>query len=236
MRYSPPPRLPLGRTASAAESKAGIRTSRSDIVRSPSRTDGPVAARYAHDRRLPGHRSGPVPDSHRLPDYPREGHLRLSCRGRVYPTPPCDYGSPPWVLRSPWSASAPTAGPASRRPRGHTFCGADVLLGGRRHLASGAGSPARSASRGRPRCSPGLDDVLARYAGRSIVVLASGDPLVSGIGSRLIRHARPRRGARDSGGVVGRTGPCPDGLGCGGLRDRHSRRPERRHVAPVPVS
>ncbi len=78
-----------------------------------------------------------------------------------------------------WAGVAPAA-------RAHVLR-ADVLLGGRRHLAS---VPASGATR-EPWPSPllaGLDDVLARHTGRSIVALASGDPLVSGIGSTLIRR------------------------------------------------
>lgn len=63
---------------------------------------------------------------------------------------------------------------------------ADVLLGGERHLAM---IPPTDAVR-EPWPSPllsGLDDLLARHPGR-VVALASGDPLVSGIGSTLIRR------------------------------------------------
>ena len=63
---------------------------------------------------------------------------------------------------------------------------ADVLLGGERHLAM---IPPTDAVR-EPWPSPllsGLDDLLARHRGR-VVALASGDPLVSGIGSTLIRR------------------------------------------------
>lgn len=66
---------------------------------------------------------------------------------------------------------------------------ADVVLGGERHLAM---LPAPSRSPGQQRLRwpsplreqlPGLLDALA---GRSVVALASGDPMVSGIGSTLV--------------------------------------------------
>ena len=73
-----------------------------------------------------------------------------------------------------------------RRPHGHTFC-APMSCSAGVGISRRCWPPPRSASRGRPRCSR-VDDVLARHAGRSIVALASGDPLVSGIGSTLIRR------------------------------------------------
>jgi precorrin-6Y C5,15-methyltransferase (decarboxylating) len=63
--------------------------------------------------------------------------------------------------------------------------GAEVLLGGRRHLAL---VPSSAAVR-EPWPSPllaGLPALLERYDGQQVVVLASGDPLVSGIGSTLV--------------------------------------------------
>ncbi|AXY53742.1 hypothetical protein YT1_4351 [Rhodococcus ruber] len=70
-----PPQAPAGMSSRQTESRPvfGL-PGRTPCDRLPG-PGGPVAARDAHDRRLPGHRSGPVPDSHRLPDYPREGHL-----------------------------------------------------------------------------------------------------------------------------------------------------------------
>ncbi|MGW0022531.1 precorrin-6y C5,15-methyltransferase (decarboxylating) subunit CbiE [Rhodococcus sp. NPDC003382] len=64
---------------------------------------------------------------------------------------------------------------------------ADVLIGGRRHLALLPDTPALR----EPWPSPllaGLDDLLARHAGSDVVVVASGDPMVSGIGTTLIRR------------------------------------------------
>jgi len=63
---------------------------------------------------------------------------------------------------------------------------ADVLLGGSRHLAM---VPTREGQLRTPWPSPlkeHLPRLLAEHEGRRIVVLASGDPLVSGIGSTLI--------------------------------------------------
>ena len=64
---------------------------------------------------------------------------------------------------------------------------AEVLLGGRRHLDL---IPAGAAVREEwpSPLLPGLDDLLDRHAGKDVVALASGDPLVSGIGTTLIRR------------------------------------------------
>ncbi len=65
---------------------------------------------------------------------------------------------------------------------------AEVLIGGRRHLAAvpeGLAPTAQRAAWPSP-LVPGLDALLAEHRGRRIVVLASGDPLVSGIGTTLI--------------------------------------------------
>jgi len=73
--------------------------------------------------------------------------------------------------------------PAAVRDR---VLAADVLLGGSRHLAL---VPPTDAVR-EPWPSPlliGLDELLARHTG-TVVALASGDPLVSGIGTTLIRR------------------------------------------------
>lgn len=63
---------------------------------------------------------------------------------------------------------------------------ADVVLGGRRHLSM---LPDRPGQQRRSWPSPlreGLPSMLATLDGRSAVALASGDPLVSGIGTTLI--------------------------------------------------
>lgn len=63
---------------------------------------------------------------------------------------------------------------------------ADVLLGGERHLAM---MPAELTALREPWPRPlraGLPELLARHAGQRIVALASGDPLVAGVGTTLI--------------------------------------------------
>ena len=64
--------------------------------------------------------------------------------------------------------------------------GADVLLGGERHLAM---IPSEVAAVREPWPRPllsGLPALLDRHRGRRIVALASGDPLVAGVGTTLI--------------------------------------------------
>jgi len=63
---------------------------------------------------------------------------------------------------------------------------ADVLLGGERHLGL---VPDVAGQSREPWPSPlrdGLLPLLERHAGRSVVALASGDPLVSGVGSTFV--------------------------------------------------
>lgn len=75
-------------------------------------------------------------------------------------------------------------GPAARA----AVAGAEVLLGGRRHLALVPDQPGRPARVPWPSpLLPALPGLLAEHAGRRVVVLASGDPLVSGIGTTLVR-------------------------------------------------
>ncbi|TQK71756.1 precorrin-6y C5,15-methyltransferase (decarboxylating) subunit CbiE [Nocardioides sp. SLBN-35] len=63
---------------------------------------------------------------------------------------------------------------------------AEVLLGGERHLGLVPAVPGQ-VRRPWPRPLSALPGVLKEHDGRSIVALASGDPLVSGIGTTLIR-------------------------------------------------
>ncbi|WP_257425892.1 precorrin-6y C5,15-methyltransferase (decarboxylating) subunit CbiE [Nocardioides carbamazepini] len=63
---------------------------------------------------------------------------------------------------------------------------AEVLLGGERHLSLVPAVPGQLRLPW-PRPVSGLPAVLAEHEGRSIVALASGDPLVSGIGTTLVR-------------------------------------------------
>lgn len=68
--------------------------------------------------------------------------------------------------------------------------GAEVLLGGERHLD--LVPPAQSQVRTPwPRPMTDLPAFLSEYDGRRVVALASGDPLVSGIGTTLIRLLGP---------------------------------------------
>ncbi|HVK30769.1 MAG TPA: precorrin-6y C5,15-methyltransferase (decarboxylating) subunit CbiE [Nocardioides sp.] len=64
--------------------------------------------------------------------------------------------------------------------------GAEVLLGGERHLALVAPAEGQE-RRAWPRPLSSLATFLGEYDGRRVVALASGDPLVSGIGTTLIR-------------------------------------------------
>jgi len=73
-----------------------------------------------------------------------------------------------------------------------TVLEADVVLGGRRHLAMLPDVPGQ---RREPWPSPlrgGLAELLPTLSGR-VVALASGDPLVSGIGSTLIDFVHPHQ-------------------------------------------
>jgi precorrin-6Y C5,15-methyltransferase (decarboxylating) len=63
---------------------------------------------------------------------------------------------------------------------------APVVLGGERHLALLPAVPGQVRDAWPSPLRDGLPDLLERYAGRELVALASGDPLVSGIGSTLI--------------------------------------------------
>jgi precorrin-6Y C5,15-methyltransferase (decarboxylating) len=63
---------------------------------------------------------------------------------------------------------------------------APVVLGGRRHLALLPDIPDQSREAWPSPLREGLPGLLERYAGQDLVVLASGDPLVSGIGSTLV--------------------------------------------------
>ncbi|MDQ6525390.1 precorrin-6y C5,15-methyltransferase (decarboxylating) subunit CbiE [Nocardioides sp. LHD-245] len=72
--------------------------------------------------------------------------------------------------------------PASRALVGN----AEVLLGGERHLDLVPAVPGQ-VRRPWPRPLSALPGVLKEHEGRRIVALASGDPLVSGIGTTLIR-------------------------------------------------
>ncbi|WP_163377197.1 MULTISPECIES: precorrin-6y C5,15-methyltransferase (decarboxylating) subunit CbiE [Dietzia] len=70
--------------------------------------------------------------------------------------------------------------------RRRAVLGAEVVLGGERHVAMIPGDvTAERVPWPRP-LRDGLPELLERFRGRSIVALASGDPLVAGIGTTLI--------------------------------------------------
>ncbi|MCP2254457.1 precorrin-6Y C5,15-methyltransferase (decarboxylating) [Prauserella aidingensis] len=66
----------------------------------------------------------------------------------------------------------------------------EVLLGGPRQLDLVPDGPYEKRPWPSP-LLPALDDVLAELAGRRVGVLASGDPLLSGIGGTLVRRLGP---------------------------------------------
>lgn len=70
---------------------------------------------------------------------------------------------------------------------------ADVVLGGSRHLDLVPDVPGQERAAWPSPLRENLPAFLEKYAGSSIVVLASGDPLVSGIGSTLIELLGPDR-------------------------------------------
>ncbi|NED98617.1 precorrin-6y C5,15-methyltransferase (decarboxylating) subunit CbiE [Phytoactinopolyspora halotolerans] len=63
--------------------------------------------------------------------------------------------------------------------------GADVLVGGERHLAMVPTDDVRKVSWPKP-FRDGLRELFTAHRGRCVVVLASGDPLVSGVGTTLL--------------------------------------------------
>jgi precorrin-6Y C5,15-methyltransferase (decarboxylating) len=79
-------------------------------------------------------------------------------------------------------------GPAGLSPAARQVVdAAEVLVGGRRHLAWFAASPAEKIVIGAD-VDAALDRVAAERARRQVVVLASGDPLLYGIGGRVVER------------------------------------------------
>ncbi|MET3860757.1 precorrin-6Y C5,15-methyltransferase (decarboxylating) [Dietzia sp. 2505] len=76
--------------------------------------------------------------------------------------------------------------------RRRAVLGADVLLGGERHLAMMPGEVVGERVAWPRPLRSGLPDLLERYDGRSIVALASGDPLVAGVATTLIDLLGPK--------------------------------------------
>ena len=84
---------------------------------------------------------------------------------------------------------------------------AEVLIGGRRHLdlVPADAGPAERLTWPSP-LRPALPGLLDDCAGRRTVVLASGDPLVSGIGTHADRAAGRGRGTDPPVRLLGRAG------------------------------
>jgi precorrin-6Y C5,15-methyltransferase (decarboxylating) len=70
---------------------------------------------------------------------------------------------------------------------------ASVLWGGSRHLSLVPDVQGQSRVPWPSPLASGLPGLLAEYAGRPVVALASGDPLVSGIATTLLEHGAPVR-------------------------------------------
>lgn len=79
--------------------------------------------------------------------------------------------------------------PASR----DLVLGASVLWGGPRHLSLVPSVPGQTRVPWPSPLAAGLPSLLEEYAGRAVVALASGDPLVSGIASTLLDLGAPVR-------------------------------------------
>jgi precorrin-6Y C5,15-methyltransferase (decarboxylating) len=71
--------------------------------------------------------------------------------------------------------------------------GASVLWGGSRHLSSVPAVPGQERVPWPSPLRQGLPDLMSEYAGRAVVALASGDPLVSGIATTLLDLGAPVR-------------------------------------------
>ena len=71
--------------------------------------------------------------------------------------------------------------------------GASVLWGGSRHLSLVPSVPGQTRVPWPSPLAAGLPSLLSEYAGRAVVALASGDPLVSGIASTLLDLGAPVR-------------------------------------------
>jgi precorrin-6B C5,15-methyltransferase / cobalt-precorrin-6B C5,C15-methyltransferase len=107
------------------------------------------------------------------------------------------------------------------------ICDAEVILGAPRQLGllPEVGSQQRVLWPSPLRA--GVPALLAAHSDRRLVALASGDPMVSGIGSMLIDLLGGGPGHRGSARVLGRVGPRADGL-VGGVDRRGQRRRTRR--------
>jgi len=128
------------------------------------------------------HSGGTAPDSHRIPLLAPRGSLaELRDSGEAGP-----------LLDARVSAVIEVIGVAaeglvSLTPEARAVLDdAEVVLGGARHLAMLEPRPGRERIPWPSPLRANLPAVLAMVAGRRVVVLASGDPLVSGVGSTLV--------------------------------------------------
>ncbi len=89
---------------------------------------------------------------------------------------------------------------------------AEVLLGSQRHLDLIPPFPAQQRLAWPSPLREGLPMLLNEVSGRRVVALASGDPLIAGIGSTLIEMLGAAEVADPPCRVLGGAGPCADGL------------------------
>jgi precorrin-6Y C5,15-methyltransferase (decarboxylating) len=145
------------------------------------------------------HRSGPVPESHRLPRFsppagttvsdgwvvgaPRACGVTIASGLMPGTSPSADGPSHPQITVVGIGADGWAGVPERLR---ETVLAAEALLGGRRHLEL---VPPVDGQRREPWPSPlkdGLPALLDSLPPGPVVALASGDPLVSGIGTTLV--------------------------------------------------
>lgn len=72
----------------------------------------------------------------------------------------------------------------------HAIAGADLIVGSDRQLALIVGARAERVAWPSP-LLPYIDEILTRHRGRRVVVLASGDPMLYGVGTILARRVDP---------------------------------------------
>ena len=110
---------------------------------------------------------------------------------------------------------------------------AQVIVGGRRQLELIPLVPGQDRRLWPRPLIAGLPGLMDELRQRSVTVVASGDPLLSGIGSTLIELLGADRvrvlPAVSSVSLAG----CPDGLAGGNLRRDHRRRPQPGRDSPV---
>ena len=195
--------------------EAGLRTSRIHVV-----------------GRRPGHRSGPVPDSHRLPRFSPSasvacagaGPRGTSCLSGVTIASAARAARPATVSRDRGRHRRRRLAGPRRSGRARVVADAEVVLGGARHLGAAARRRrARSASRGRRRCAtgcPALLDAVRRAATSSRWPPATRWSPASA--RRWSSCSARTRCAIEPARVLGRAGPGPDGLAGRDGRGRHA--------------